>query len=230
MMGLSLSLSGRRGFALKDIGGCEIWLRPDAGRVTLVSGDHVSAVANAGTESITVSQSTDANRPQHIPSDVNGRPGIRGGATKWLAVAGDSAPSSMTLFVVLTHSSLALTYHLSTSNDNMGIIEGFGNGLEWFNGADRYVLAASVGAGAHIVTVSQVDAGALIGYYDGAQVFSHTATVTNKVIANLGNSQSHTNGSDGDWLEIVRYNSILSDANRGRVLRALASRYGVTLS
>lgn len=203
-LGLGSGLRGQRGFAPTDIAGCAIWLRADADRLTLVSSTHVSAWENHSAGAATLAQATDENRPTYVASDVNGHPGVRGGATKWLDFANAPTPTAMTLFTAFTRSSLANTYHWANSNSLMGVIENFdGTKLEWFNGADRYTLTTSVGAGAHIATVTQVNSGALKGYFDGALAFSHTAAVTLKALAVLHNAPTHANGSNGDILELI---------------------------
>ena len=213
-----------------DISGMIIWYRADLG-VTL-NGSNVSALADQSASGYNASQGTAANQPLFVASGQNSMPAIKGNdGTDNLAVAGMVAPTSMTLFLVMAPSSLANTYHLAGAVNGFGIISRFtGVSAEWLNGADRYTLKTTPDAGLNIATVSQVNAGALIGYWNGAVAFTQTATVIIKAITNVLGAVGNTNATNGDWAELIVFNRVLTTAERTNVHRYLSDRYTITIS
>jgi hypothetical protein len=232
-LGIDLGIRGSRGFSPNDLSGTALWLRADSSDITLVSTKVAAWTPKVGA-GITVDQSTDANRPTYVASAINGLPAVRGSSTdKFLNVAGMSAPTAATVFLVLTRTTNATTYVISGAGGAFGIIENFtADTLEWFNGSgtDRLTFAGTRTAGAHIAAVTQTNGGALTLYYDGAQVATKGTAGSNLVaVASLIGRPGGVNGTTGDIPEMIVYSSVLSATNRGKVTNYLARRYGITL-
>ncbi len=83
-----------------------------------------------------------------------------------------------TIVQVIKANTTANSYYWSNVTAGTGLIHKFvGDTLEWLNGADRYTIANIGTTGYHIIIITQNDAGNVIAYYNGVQVFSHAATV-----------------------------------------------------
>lgn len=218
----------------RDISGMVLWYRADLG-VTL-NGSDVSAWADQSASGYNAAQGTSAQQPAFVASGQNSMPTLRGHTNaSRIDVAGMVAPTAMTLFLVLSRTTLSNKYPLCSDAQSNGIIENFtANTLEWFNGngTDRITFAETRTAGYHIATATQTNGGALTIYYDGAQAATKATAAANlRAVGFLfGAAGSVTNGTDGDIPELIVFNSVLSAADRAYVHNYLASRYAITIS
>lgn len=230
-LGVGLGAIGRAGtWTPSATSGLIFWLRADTG-VTLV-GSNVSAWTDMSSSALSVTQSTDANRPTIVSSDVNGRPGVRGAASARLDVSSFPTITAATFLLVLMRTSLASAYMLSGASGNFGIIEGFtGSALEWFSGGgtDRLTFAATPTAGAHVLIATQTNGGALTLYYDGAQVATKpTAGASLVAVQSIFNvTGGTTNGFDGDLLEMLTYSRVLSAGEIAFATAYAKTRYAI---
>jgi len=196
--------------------------------VTLVTGK-VSQWVDQSANALVASQSTDANRPTFSAAPLS----IIGSDASRLDIAGMSAPTSATIFVVCSTPSPEPgngAYLISGAAGGFGIIESFvGPGVfEWLNGADRYAFNVS-GSGKHLLAVTQVNGGALNLYYDGALVSGspHTAGVTLKSFQSFFNIIGGTTGGyTGSIMQTLVFNRILGADELSRATAALKARWG----
>jgi hypothetical protein len=138
-----------------------------------------------------------------------------------------AAATSQTILLAFSPSSLASTYLVELTS-GAGLIENFTTGLvEYYNPSDRYTLASSPSAGVHVLAVSQVNGGALIGYFDGVQSFSHTATATNKTPIAIGYTAG-SNGTNGDILELLVFTSALGASSIIEASDLLLRKWGTS--
>jgi hypothetical protein len=222
--------SSVRGFAPIDLSGLVLWLRADLG-VTLAGSKVNSWIGRLG-EAAT--QATGAQQPTFVAAGQNGQPTIKGDTFSRLDVTGMSAPTSATyLFVLGKLTTSQATYFYSGTNNAQGVLGNIaGTDVEWFsgNGADQLVYTALLSAGLHIVTLTQVNGGAIFGYLDGVQVFTKPTAAANlqAIGALFGGAGNVTNGTDSDIPEVIAYNRVLSSGERAQVTGYLKARYAIT--
>lgn len=185
-------------------GGCILWHRADL-HLDRDRWDDLSGNANNAT------QDTASNRVKPVRAAYgNFRDVVRGGTVPGLDYASAvSLGTETTIAFVTSRPTLSNAYLLSNATGSSGIIGNFtGSLIEWFNGADRYTLANNP-SGMHAYVVTQINGGALNGYVDGYQVFSHTATVALPSIKYLLNTAGNANGWNGDVAEIIIFNHVM---------------------
>lgn len=211
------------------VSGLITWLQSDSG-VTTSSGA-VTSVLDQTTNAHNYVQATTTSQPTLIDLAWNGEPAIRGNADRKRHIDAGAygfVTGSGTIIYVFSHSSQASTYHTDDGVSH-GIIEGFTTTkLEWFNGADRYDIAASVSAGTpHIATISQKDTTILDLYYDGVFLSTHVPAIALIPPRYLLSLSASVNGSNGDFLSMLLFNRNLNAAELVQIHRYLGDRYGI---
>lgn len=208
----------RRGFVPTDLSGCTLWLRADKG-VTSSAGRVSAVVDQSGVGGAT--QGTGAQQPLLVagPPTV-----LRADGARRLDVSGQGTPTAATWSFKMSGMVGAGQAYLMSGNvnANLGIVANFGGAVgvtNWFNSSDVYSFGTlPAGRSLHIFTIVQTNGGALLGYLDGVQVFSATATAALQGIgAVLNYITSTAGGSDGDFAGAVAYNRALSAVELTRV-------------
>jgi hypothetical protein len=161
-------------------------------------------------------QDVPANQPHYVTNAYNGLPAIRGDAdmARALVDTGFTRASQATYVLVLSRSGRPSTYQLQGDAAN-AIAENFSTGsggFFWSNGTDTQVFQSGIPtAGLHMLAITQVDGSSLVGYYDGARVFSVAPTASIGPVKWLMNSSGLVAGTDGDFAEVMAFDRALSD-------------------
>lgn len=188
------------------------WLRSDLGVNLASDGVHVQSWLDQSGLGVAFVQNVTANQVSYVSGVYNGKPALRSpDAARWMQAAVSNNYAPMSFGLVFSKSTLASSYIASTSGggDN-AVLDNFTTTLvEWFNnsGADRDTFASAPAVGLHQLIVTQTDSVSLVGYFDGAQVFSVVPTATiNSSLNVLFGYGAGANGTNGDIVEFFQYN------------------------
>lgn len=232
-LGLELGIGAIRGgsFLPTAIAGLTLWLRADTG-ITL-NGSRVSGWADQSGHGNDGSQGTAAQQPLLVASAQNGRPVLRGDGARRVDISGQGTPTAATLIFVMSGMVAATDSYLMSAVANLtqGLIANYEGAqvVSWYNNGDIGNFGAMpTDRSLHVFIVTQVNGSSLIGYLDGAQVFS--AVPAHDLLA-LGSIISGATlvagGSDGDVAEVIAYDRVLAAGELASVTSYLKARYAI---
>jgi hypothetical protein len=216
--------------------GLSLWLRADAG-VTATSGN-VTAIADQ-TGNYVLDQSTTANQPTLVASDINGLPALRFNGTQWLAAPGTLAPGlnqDMTIITVgMTTNPDAQTYsiYLGQNNGTQGVNRAVGYyGSELLDTAGSSCVGGQAPlAGTFVAETATLDSTLtnVTFYQNGLQTATGSLSGVQNLSAGitLGAAGGGSNGWQGDIAEVLVYDHKLSPTELQQVGVYLADKYGL---
>ena len=232
---------GRRAWLPRDLPLCKLWLRADVGVV--LNGANVSQwtdLSGCGLSNNFV-QATALNQPLYVASNINGQPGLRFNGTSHLLTgpAGGLILSTTTgyLFAVVRPISVTLNSATVYANDGIfsdsgadfGLALRSGQGLSGYNYAGSYASTTyqAVSTGTAYAMGWDHQGGTLTTWLGSASQSVASGNTSSFGTTQLGACQS-IRWANMDVAEVVAGKAALSAADRTRLLRYFAARYGVS--
>jgi len=214
-------------FAPSDISGLQLWLKADS--LSLSDNDPVAAWTDSSGSGNNMAQSDSSMRPIYKTNILNGQPVVRfDGVDDYLVL-----PSSVgisTLFLVIKHSTGTGDYQHFVGSASNGI-----GGYPWHGGSGTSLLY-------NLTVPSYVQDGS--GWVDGVSIaptsilkpttfslitLEPTQASIFQAIATWVPQNAQDRNFNGDYAEIIAYNSTLSTTDRQSVETYLGAKYGITV-
>lgn len=229
-------------FKPTSLGGCALWLKADAGIVT-VDGK-VSAWADQSGNGRHATQSTSADyRPLYVASAQGNRPTLRfDGSNDYLntVAANTFASVAFTWFFVTSptknaNSQSMFSYHTDGGGGASIGLDDSSTGYVKFH-VDSYNNTKVLSSGS-ILNVASILTGkldsAITLYRNGALQNQRTGTLIHTIPNTVAQIAKWPGGSQyfgGDISEIIIFNRALTDAERQTIERHLSGKYNITLA
>lgn len=228
-------------FSPSDISGLVLWLDADAIE-GLNDGDPITTWEDQSGNNNDATQSTGSAKPTYQTNELNGKPVVRLDGTDDYLDFGDPAAldfgtNSFSIFIVVkaADEEAAVFVKDNYAGDGNGILifrsSSATDNYAYYNGTDTIVIGTA-DANYHLLEVvrSGTGAGQLAVFRDGVAGTPGTEsrTLDNAINAYLGISNSVDDVFlNGDFAEIIIYDSALSQANRESVEDYISSKYGI---
>lgn len=216
---------------------CKLWLRADIGVV--LNGANVSQWTDLSPFGSTFAQSTALNQPLYVASNINGQPGLRFNGTSHLLTgpAAGTLVSTTTGYLFAVVRPIAITLNSATVYANDGVVSDSGadfglalrsgSGLSGYNYAGSYASTAyqAVSTGTAYAMGWDHQGGTLTTWLGSASQSVASGNTASFGTTQIGACQS-IRWANIDVAEVVAGKAALSAADRTRLLRYFAARYG----
>ena len=212
--------SKKSAFSPTDIAGCKLWLKADAG-ITKDGGNYVSIWADQSGNGNDAVQATGSAQPLWVDDVLNGKPVLRfDGLDNWLEF--NEIDNAISIFMVLKHRTGTGSYpitlgHLTTYDMNGG------DGIYMFSSSytSSYVLNGNLFVNSVITPVLSSIKPIV------HSLFSIIATGNIRVETICNDRFVSNHLWDGDFAEIIIFDSALSDTDRQLVENYLNAKYAL---
>ena len=209
-----------------SISGLQLWLKADA-IVGLSDGDLVATWEDSSSNNNDATQSTGGLKPVYKTNQVNGKAVVRfDNSDDAMATPLSISAVPFTIFAVYRTNDVTVRNARAVAGSNNWLLGPYGGVYLFFNGASVNNSTA-LGYNQTKIHVATQATGDAEGFLNGT---STGTNANNNAPGTIGlGAYTHGQPLSGDIMEVIIYDSSLSDADRISVEQYLATKYGVVI-